>query len=305
MAFRGSIRMSRRLRWLIGSVAIAAAVWFAALWVGGSIAAAPARARIGAPPADLPVEAITIASASGSRLSGWFIAGAPHGGAVLLMHGVHANRLEMLDRARLLHRAGFAVLLFDFQAHGESTGEAITFGYLESKDARAAFEELRRRAPGERVGVLGLSLGGAAAILSDPPLAADAMVLEAVYGSFAIAVENRVAMHLGAVGPYVAPVLTTMLLWQVKPRLGFDPDILRPSARIADLHMPLLLIAGDADEHATLAEMKSIYANANDPKELWIIPGARHQDFQRYARAEYERRVVAFLRGHLQGHLRD
>src|SRR5262245_60174104 len=78
MAFRGSIRMSRRLRWLIGSVAIAAAVWSAALWVGGSIAAAPARARIGAPPADLPVEAITIASASGSRLSGWFIAGAPH-----------------------------------------------------------------------------------------------------------------------------------------------------------------------------------------------------------------------------------
>src|SRR5215813_5979202 len=202
MAFRGRVRMSRRLRWFIGAVAIAAAVWFAALWVGGSIAAAPARARIGAPPADLPVEAVTIASASGSRLLGWFIAGAPHGGAVLLMHGVHANRLEMLDRARLLHRAGFAVLLFDFQAHGESTGDAITFGYLESKDARAAFEELRRHAPGERVAVLGLSLGGAAAILSDPPLAADAMVLEAVYGSFAIAVENRVAMHLGAVRPH-------------------------------------------------------------------------------------------------------
>jgi fermentation-respiration switch protein FrsA (DUF1100 family) len=151
----------------------------------------------------------------------------------------------------------------------------------------------------------GLSLGGAAAILADPPLEADAMVLEAVYASFAIAVENRVAMHLGFAGPYLAPPLTTMLLWQVKPRLGFAPDVLQPAARVARLHMPLLLIAGDVDQHATLAEMRLIYANATAPKELWIIPGAHHQDFLRYVPAEYERRVVAFLRNHLHDHSRD
>src|SRR5690242_10272657 len=105
--------------------------------MAGTEASAPAPSHIGAPPADLPVEAITIPSASGSRVSAWFIPGPPRGGAVLLMHGVRADRLQMLDRARLFHREGFAVLLFDFQAEGESPGEAITFGYLEAKDARA------------------------------------------------------------------------------------------------------------------------------------------------------------------------
>ena len=292
--------MSRRLRWTFGAVVTFVILFAAGLWIGGTVASWPAQKPIGAPPDDLPAQTIAFPSASGSRLAGWFVPGTPHGGAVLLMHGVGANRREMLGRARLLHARGFGVLLFDFQAHGESTGDAITFGYREAKDARAAFDELRRRAPGERTAVIGLSLGGAAAVLADPPLEADAMVLEAVYASFAIAVENRVAMHLGPAGPYLAPPLTTMLLWQVKPRLGFDPDILQPAARVADLHMPLLLIAGDVDQHATLAEMKLITANATAPKELWIVPGAHHQDFLRYAPAEYERRVVAFLRNHLR-----
>lgn len=109
---------------------------------------------------------------------------------------MRADRLQMVDRARRFHREGFAVLLFDFHAEGESPGEAITFGWLEGKDARAAFDELRRRVPGERVAVLGESLGAAAAVLSDPPLEVDA-ALEACFASFDTAVANRIAMRLG------------------------------------------------------------------------------------------------------------
>jgi len=291
--------MKRGVRFYSAAALFAAAIGVGPSWIAGTQASAPAPSHVGAPPADLPVEAIKIPSASGSRLSAWFIPGAPHGGAVLLMHGVGANRLQMLDRARLFHREGFAVLLFDFQAEGESPGAAITFGHLEAKDARAAFDELRRRAGGERVAVLGESLGGAAAVLADPPLEADAMVLEAVYASFDTAVENRIAMNIGpaaALAPLIAPLLT----WQVRPRLGFGTDALRPAARVADLHMPLLIIGGDADRHATLAETKLIYANANAPKELWIVPGARHQDFYRFAGGTYERRVLEFLKPKLR-----
>ena len=54
--------------------------------------------------------------------------------SILGMHGVRGNRLSMLDRARFLSHAGFSVLVFDFQAHGESSGEHTTFGELESLD---------------------------------------------------------------------------------------------------------------------------------------------------------------------------
>jgi fermentation-respiration switch protein FrsA (DUF1100 family) len=126
------------------------------------------------------------------------------------------------------------------------------------------------------------------------------MVLEAVFASFDTAVENRVAMYLGGAGPLLAPVITPLLTWQVRPRLGFATDLLRPAARVADLHMPLLVIGGDADQHATLAETKLIYANANAPKELWIIPGARHQDLYSFAGGTYERRVLEFLKPKLR-----
>jgi fermentation-respiration switch protein FrsA (DUF1100 family) len=126
------------------------------------------------------------------------------------------------------------------------------------------------------------------------------MVLEAVFASFDTAVGNRIAMRLGRAGPLLAPVLTPLLTWQVRPRLGFGTDMLRPAVRVADLHVPLLIIGGDADQHATPAEAKLIYASANAPKELWVIAGARHQDFYRFAGATYEKRVVEFLKANLR-----
>jgi alpha-beta hydrolase superfamily lysophospholipase len=273
-----------------------AALGFGASWYVGSESAAPAPRHIGEPPADLPIETVAIPSGSGSRLAAWFIPGEARKGAILLLHGIRANRLEMLGRARLFHRLGFAVLLFDFQAHGESPGDHMTFGYLESKDARAAFDFLRRKAPGEKIGVDGLSLGGASALLADPPLEADAMVLEAVFASFDTAVGNRIVVWLGPLGRYLVPLLT----WQVRPRLGIDQAVLAPATHIGAVHAPVLLIAGDADRLAVLDEAKLLYANANEPKELWVIPGARHQDFLRYAREEFERRVGDFFKSRLQ-----
>ena len=81
-----------------------------------------------------------------------------------------------------------SVLLFDFRAHGESTGDRITFGALESVDARAALDFLRTELPAERIGAIGVSLGGAAALLGREPLPVDALVLEAVYPAIDVAI---------------------------------------------------------------------------------------------------------------------
>ena len=84
---------------------------------------------------------------------------------MLLLHGIHADRRAMLGRARFLHYFGYSVLLIDLHAHGESAGEAITFGVAEADDARAALCYLRERLPQEPVALLGASLGGAALLL--------------------------------------------------------------------------------------------------------------------------------------------
>jgi pimeloyl-ACP methyl ester carboxylesterase len=125
----------------------------------GSALMAPSPSLVGDLPEDLVGESVLIPSESGSLLHGWFVPGRHN--AVVLLHGLHASRRNQLDRARLVHGAGYSVLLFDFQAHGESSGSNVTFGYLESRDARAAVDYVRRRLPGQKVAVIAQSMGGA------------------------------------------------------------------------------------------------------------------------------------------------
>jgi alpha-beta hydrolase superfamily lysophospholipase len=264
-------------------------------WLAGNFLSAPANEPIGKLPSDLVGSSVEFQSESGSTIHGWFIPGKKGTGAILLMHGIRANRLSMLDRARFLSQAGYSVLLFDFQAHGESSGDHITFGYLESRDARAAFNFLRENAQGERVGVIGVSMGGASALLAAPPLQLDALVLEMVYPTINQAVGDRLTARFGKWSRALTPLLT----WQLKPRLGVSAAELRPIDRVGRIQVPKLLIAGSDDQYTTLAESRQMFDAASEPKALWVVNGAGHEDLYRLVRNEYEKRVLAFFSQYL------
>jgi alpha-beta hydrolase superfamily lysophospholipase len=263
--------------------------------VVGLLLSAPARAIVGAAPADLPVENVSIASGSGATLRGWFIPGRTGAGAVVLMHGVHANRLAMLRRARLFHAEGFAVLLFDFQAHGESTGTRITFGHREGQDAAAAIAYVRARLPNERVGAIGSSLGGAAALLAPAPLDVDALVLESVYSDIDAAVENRIVAVLGPIGAVVGPPTTALFKLVLPPFLGVSAADLRPIDRIAQVRAPVLVAGGMLDDRTSIVETQRMFARASEPKQLWVVARARHVDLEGFVPAEYRSHVLAFM----------
>jgi fermentation-respiration switch protein FrsA (DUF1100 family) len=197
----------------------------------------------------------------------------------------------MVERAGFLHRAGYSLLLFDAQAQGESPGEHITFGYLESLDSQAAVAFLRSQLPAERIGYLGVSQGGAAALIGPAPLPVQALILEAVYPTLREAVIDRMGIRLGPLGRYLAP----LLLMQVQPRVGVDPDSVAPIEGIRHIRAPLLLIAGDQDRHTLLSESQRLFEAAPEPKDLWVIPGASHVNFHRFDPAAYEHRVLEFL----------
>jgi fermentation-respiration switch protein FrsA (DUF1100 family) len=270
------------------------------LWgLGGCMMARPARAVIGLAPASLDAVNVTFPSASGSTIHGWLAMGRPGAGAVLLLHGMGGNRTAMLGRARFLHEEGFTVLAPDFQAHGESPGKHITFGELESLDARAALAFLRAHAPGERIGVIGVSMGGAASLLGPEPMDVDALVLESVYPTFGAAVADRLRVWLGPLG-FLGSAVTPTLVRLVAPRIGVDPRQLRPIDVIGRVGEPLFVIAGTADRYTKIDETRALYAHATAPKELWEVPGAAHEDLHDFAPAEYERRVGDFLIEHLR-----
>jgi fermentation-respiration switch protein FrsA (DUF1100 family) len=290
------VQRGRLLWWGSGIVLLGAAALPAAVIAFGLLASRPDRVAIGPPPPDLHAEDIAIASASGATLRGWFVAGEPGAGAVVLMHGVRSNRLSMLSRARLLNAAGFAILLFDFQAHGESTGERITFGHLEGMDADAAVAFMRRRLPAERVGALGTSLGGAAALLGAEPLPVDALVVESVYPEIHAAIANRIQATLGPrLGGALAPPLAGLFIRLLPPVLGIDPATLRPIDRIAHARTPVLVASGIDDRYTRIAEATAIFERAPFPKVFWAVPDAGHVDLESFDPEGYRRRILPFL----------
>ncbi|HEX7816982.1 alpha/beta hydrolase [Dyella sp.] len=278
----------RRTLWAATSFGLAFAL---ALWCLGAILIHPARRHVGPPPADLDAQSLDFADANTAHLRGWYVAGQPGHGAVLLLHGVRADRRAMLARARFLHDDGYGVMLIDFQASGESGGEAITFGYRETADVLAALEQLHHLAPGERIGIIAASMGGAATLLAKPPVHVDALVLEQVYPSIDQALRDRLRLHLGHAGGWLTGPLLLTLPWHI----GIDRSQLRPIDAIAAVTIPKLLIAGDADQHTRIGESQAMFNHAAGPKAFWVVQGAAHVDLYRYAGEAYRSRVETFL----------
>ena len=262
-----------------------------ALAIVGEMLSAPARAVLGDAPADLHAVNVRIGT-----VAGWMIRGQPGKGAVLLLHGVRANRGEMVGRACFLARDGYTVLLIDLPAHGESGGDRITFGAREKDGVTAAVAWLRAVAPGERIGAIGVSLGAASLVLAHPAPALDAVVLESMYPTIEEAVANWLRSRLGPLRAWSTPLLVRQLPW----RVNVAPAALRPIVDIAAMTSPVFIISGTADVQTPASETRRIFAAVQGDKQLWLVDGAAHVNLHHYAGQEYEQRVGVFFALHLQ-----
>jgi len=277
--------MARALMVAIAALTLAAASFLAFI----RYELRPRHARLDPAATGLPVESVVILSSSGARLAGWFLPGAGRG-AVLLLHGAKSNRLVLVDRMRFLNDAGYSTLAIDFQAHGESTGDLITLGWLEWLDARSALAWLRARLPGEPVAVLGISMGGTAALIG-PPIEADAVIVESVSPDLAGAVSNRLGLRFGRAGR----ILTPFVLGAMRLAAGIDASKLRPIDGISRLHKPIFVMTGAEDQKTTVAEARDLFAAANPPKRYWETPGAPHWDLSFVGGQAYRERLLDFL----------
>jgi pimeloyl-ACP methyl ester carboxylesterase len=246
----------------------------------------------------LPAEDISFLSRDGTRLSGWFIP-APGGGpasAIVLSHGWARSRCELLPHARFLHQAGFATLMFDYRHRGKSDGAEITMGLREQGDLIGALDVMAARpeVDPERIGVLGMSMGGAIAILvAARDRRVRALVCEAPFPSFDTLLERSLRHYTKLPSFPLGPISKFVL----ERRLNGDVDTIAPARVVASLSpRPVFIIADERDAVIGADETGRVFAAAAEPKRFWLIDGSDHARGWQTSPEEYERRVLAFFR---------
>jgi pimeloyl-ACP methyl ester carboxylesterase len=281
-----------RLRRLLVSIAILLFVGLAAAWVFGSVATQPHVAPV--PPPSPPGQVVHLAASDGVRLEGSYWPGAhADGPAVLLLHGINSSRASFTKHALWLNGLGYAVLAIDFRGHGGSQAVPRTFGLYEARDAAAGLAFLRTDAPSRRVGLIGTSLGGAAALLGDNgPLPVQAMVLQAVYPDLRDAIANRITR---VAGHAIALLGEPMLSFQSWPRYGVSPGRIAPIDGLRRFDGAVLIIGGTADTNTPVADTRALYEAAQQPKSLWLLNGVGHAAAGSIFTSDYRRRVQALF----------
>jgi fermentation-respiration switch protein FrsA (DUF1100 family) len=214
-------------------------------------------------PGDLGVkfENVTLPLA-GDQLAGWWVpAEDPQAKTLLYLHGNAANVSANARHVVRLHSTGLNIFIIDYRGYGNSTGgpprEKLVY-----EDAERAWKYLvgERHIPPASIAIYGHSLGGAVGIdLASKHPEAGALIVEGTLTSIA----DR------ADGTLYGEFLPVRLILTER----FDSI-----SKIGSIHLPKLILQGDADTMALPVMARRLYAAATDPKQLSLIPGGGHED---------------------------
>jgi pimeloyl-ACP methyl ester carboxylesterase len=228
------------------------------------------------------VTSLALRTADGERLAATHLPGPRDDDrplAVVVAHGFSGSIAKPAVQAVMSALSGHAgVVGFDFRGHGRSTGHS-TLGDLEVLDLDAAVQHARELGYRDVV-TCGWSMGGTV-VLRHAALhrGVDAVVsVSAVSRWFYRDTKPMRRLHW-AVETRVGRLLTRHALRTRISANGWDPLPESPVevvGRIAPT--PLLLVHGDADHYFPVEHPQALYDAANEPKELWLLPGYGHAE---------------------------
>ena len=213
---------------------------------------------------------------------------------VVLFHGFTGDRMEshwiFVKCSRTLARAGIASLRFDFYGSGESDGEfremSLT-GEIADGRAAVAFMREQKEVDPERMGLLGLSLGGAVAAALSSSVRAKAIVLWS--GVAHTARLRDLAMQAAKQIPG-KPGAAEFNARELSPRLMEDVLKVDPIRHLARFRGPTLIVHPEKDDHVPISHAHDFFRAAGSiAKELVIVAGADHV----YTSIPWEQDVIA------------
>lgn len=226
----------------------------------------------------LPYEDVWMPAQDGGKLHGWWLPN-PNAASslneanrkdrqkvLLFCHGNYGNISYNAERLSFLYSLGFSILAFDYRGYGQSISNAEDVPNEKSvyADAEAAWRYLTevRGIDPRQITTMGHSMGGAIAIhLATQPFAKDMARL--IVGSSFTKMEDAVRAK------------TIYNAFPIRQLLTEPFDSL---SRVGSLPMPVLYVHGDQDFDVPMPLSKQLYAASPARKQIWIAPGASHNN---------------------------
>lgn len=225
----------------------------------------------------LPFEEVSLATADGETLHGWFVPASDARATVLFLHGNAGSIVHRLDWLPMFQRLRLSALMVDYRGFGASTGSPSEAGTY--ADAEAAWRHLTedRRIPPGRIVVFGESLGGAVAAQLAARVDPAALVLHSAFTS----------------APDLAADLYPFLPARLLTRYRYDT-----LDAVKALRSPLLVAHSPRDEIIPVSHGRRLYEAAAVPRQ-WLELAGGHNDGFIFMRAEWVNQFGEFLQRHL------
>ena len=200
------------------------------------------------------VEDLRLMTNDGETLVAWYVPAKDGHPLILYFHGNGGALIDRIPRFRALTASGYGLLAISYRGYGGSTGSPTQKGLME--DGETAYLEARARGyDGDRIVLMGESLGTGVAIALAATHEAAALVLDSPYSS---------ALEVAAAHYPIFPVKWLMF------------DRFRSDLAIGDVHIPILIVHGDEDDVVPIRLARRLFELANEPKKFMQVSGGKH-----------------------------
>lgn len=216
---------------------------------------------------------------------------------VFCSHGYKSTGFREYDiMTKFYHDLGYNVFIVDHQAHGESDGQYIGFGYYEYEDCLLWLQRLIDKY-GDDIQIIlqGISMGCATVTMmaGSPTLPKNVKFIVADCGyttakaQFEFVLKNYV--HLPNF-----PLLYTANFFNKKiGGYGFTDS--NPIDWVAKAEVPMLFVHGEADDFVPPYMVHQLYAAcSSEYKDILVVKGAGHAESYRVGSEAYEEKVKSF-----------
>jgi fermentation-respiration switch protein FrsA (DUF1100 family) len=200
------------------------------------------------------VEDLKLSGKDGVVLQAWYSPARPGKATILFLHGNGGEIADRVERFAAYQAGGLGVFFLSYRGYGASTGSPSEGGLV--SDALTAYEWLvEHGVKPDQIMLVGESLGGGIAVQLAARKPVAALALEATFAS--------------------AANVAASVYWWLPVRLLMK-DKFDSFAFIGKIHVPLLVTHGEADGVVPLSEGKKLFALANEPKQMVVVPGGTH-----------------------------